>query len=140
MGGAGGACQPEHAQPKNRVVMACVLRAPASAPRYRARPSPARWGMCSRGESDPMGYQPPQPPPQQPYQQQAYQPQPPRLLPTKIEGGQAPGLTYHVQGELVPVLSLFLDGTMPVFFEHHVVLWMSPQLTIGLKTLQGAFR
>lgn len=72
--------------------------------------------------------------------QQPYQPQPPRILPTKVEGGQAPGLTYHVQGELVPVLSMWLDGSMPVFFEHHVVLWKSPQLNIGLKSLRGAFK
>ncbi len=82
-----------------------------------------------------MSYQPPQ---QGPYQQ--YQPQPPRILPTKVEGGQAPGLTYHIQGELVPVLSMWLDGSMPVFFEHHVVLWKSPQLNIGIKSLQGAFK
>ncbi len=66
--------------------------------------------------------------------------QPPALMPTKIEAGQAPGVQYRVQGELVPALSMWLDGTVNVFFEHHVVLWKSPRLTIHLKPLKGAFK
>ena len=42
-----------------------------------------------------------------------YQPQPLQLLPTNIHDGRAPGLVYHIQGELVPVLSLWLDGAVP---------------------------
>jgi uncharacterized protein (AIM24 family) len=35
---------------------------------------------------------------------------------------------------------MWLDGTVNVFFEHHVVLWKSPALTIGLMPLKGAFK
>ena len=69
-----------------------------------------------------------------------YQPQPPQLLPTNIHDGRAPGLVYHIQGELVPVLSLWLDGAVPVFFEHHIVLWKNPTLNIGIHAVRGAFK
>ena len=65
---------------------------------------------------------PPQPP------QMPQGPQPPQLLPTQVAEGQAPGVRYRIQGELVPVLHVWLDGQVPVFFEHHVVLWKNPQL------------
>ncbi|MBV9121598.1 MAG: AIM24 family protein [Chloroflexi bacterium] len=65
---------------------------------------------------------------------------PPSLLPTKIENGVAPGINYRVEGELVPVLHIRLDGSVPVFFEHHVVLWKDPALEIGLRPMKGAFK
>jgi len=71
---------------------------------------------------------------------QPFQTQPLRLLPTNITDGQAPGLRYRIQGELVPVLHVWLDGTVPLFFEHHVVLWKQPQLEIGMHALHGAFK
>ncbi len=64
----------------------------------------------------------------------------PVLLPTRIEEGRGPGLTYRVDGELVPVLHLRLDGGMAVFFEHHVVLWKDPALQIGIHPMRGAFK
>lgn len=64
--------------------------------------------------------------------------QPPQLLPTSLEGGQAPGVRYRIDGELVPGLHTWLDGQVPVFFEHHVVLWKDPQLNIGVKSMKGA--
>lgn len=67
-------------------------------------------------------------------------PQPPQLLPTSITDGRAPGLQYRIQGELVPVLHLWLDGSTPVFFEHHVVLWKSPEMQIGMHAIHGAFK
>jgi len=67
-------------------------------------------------------------------------PQPPRLLPTRVEDGQAPGIGYRIEGEMVPILHVTLGGQVPVFFEHHVVLWKDPQLNIGMKTLKGAFK
>jgi uncharacterized protein (AIM24 family) len=66
--------------------------------------------------------------------------QPPQLLPTTVEAGQAPGVQYRVQGELVPMLHIRLDGSVPVYFEHHVVLWKDPALDIGMKAVKGAFR
>jgi len=35
---------------------------------------------------------------------------PPQLLPTTLEDGQAPGIKYRIDGELVPVLHTWLDG------------------------------
>jgi uncharacterized protein (AIM24 family) len=63
---------------------------------------------------------------------------PPQLLPTNHDGA-APGLRYRIQGELVPVLHVALDGSVPVYFEHHVVLWKDPPLQIGLRG-KGAFK
>jgi uncharacterized protein (AIM24 family) len=49
------------------------------------------------------------------------------------------GVTYHIEGELVPVLQLELGG-VPVYFEHHVLLWKDPQVEIGVKSLRGALK
>ncbi|MCL4545510.1 MAG: AIM24 family protein [Chloroflexi bacterium] len=57
---------------------------------------------------------------------------PPQLLPTEHDGSIG-GLQYRVQGELVPILHLRLDGSINVFFEHHILLWKDPQLQIGLR-------
>ncbi len=66
--------------------------------------------------------------------------QPPVLVPTHVDEGRAPGLVYRIEGELVPVLHLRLDGSRPVFFEHHVVLWKDPALAIGMHPMHGAFK
>jgi uncharacterized protein (AIM24 family) len=66
--------------------------------------------------------------------------QPPILMPTRVDEGQAPGLTYRIEGELVPVLHVRLDGTRSLFFEHHVVLWKDPALVIGMHQMAGAFK
>lgn len=63
----------------------------------------------------------------------SYRPEPPQLLPTTIADGSAPGAYYRIDGELVPALHIWLDGSVPVFFEHHVVLWKEPALAIGIK-------
>ncbi len=65
---------------------------------------------------------------------------PPQILPTRITDGQAPGIAYRIEGELVPSLHITLDGSVSVFFEHHIVLWKDPQLQIGMKTVNGAFK
>lgn len=50
------------------------------------------------------------------------------------------GLTpYRIEGELVPVLNVTLSS-MPIYFEHYVLLWKSPTVNIGLKPLKGAGR
>ena len=36
----------------------------------------------------------------------------------------------------MPVLHMALDGSMPVYFEHHVLLWKYPDLQIGLHPLR----
>ncbi len=48
-------------------------------------------------------------------------------------------VTYHIEGELVPVLQVELTS-VPVYFEHHVLLWKDPNVQVGVKSLQGAFK
>ncbi len=67
-------------------------------------------------------------------------PTPPQLLPTQIPEGSAPGVRYRIEGELVPVLHMALDGNMPVYFEHHCLLWKYPSLQIGLHPLRKGLK
>ena len=46
----------------------------------------------------------------------------PTLMPTKATAESFGGVTYHIDGELVPVLSVDVTN-MPVYFEHHILLW-----------------
>ncbi|WP_305883305.1 AIM24 family protein [Conexibacter sp. DBS9H8] len=63
-------------------------------------------------------------------------PSAPKILPTQIPEGAAPGVRYRLEGELVPVLHMALDGSVPVFFEHHVLLWKYPTMQLGLHPLR----
>ena len=63
-------------------------------------------------------------------------PSAPKLLPTQIQEGTSTGIRYRLEGELVPVLHMALDGSIPVYFEHHVLLWKYPALQIGLHPLR----
>lgn len=63
----------------------------------------------------------------------------PTLLPTAARDETFGGVTYHIQGELVPALIIELSA-MPVYFEHHVLLWKDPQVQIGVKAVKGAFK
>ncbi len=49
------------------------------------------------------------------------------------------GVIYHIEGELVPVLHLELS-TVPVYFEHHTLLWKDPRVEIEVKLLKGAYK
>jgi uncharacterized protein (AIM24 family) len=64
----------------------------------------------------------------------------PQILPTQIPEGSAPGLTYRLEGELVPALHMKLDGDVTVYFEHHVLLWKYPTLQIGLHPLKKGLK
>ena len=63
----------------------------------------------------------------------------PVQLPTAARDVTGAGVTYHIEGELVPVLHLELTHTS-VFFEHHILLWKSPGVEVGIKPLKGAFK
>lgn len=63
----------------------------------------------------------------------------PQLHPTTIRNETFGGVTYHLEGELVPVLHVELASTH-VYFEHHVLLWKHPTVSIGVKSLSGAFK
>jgi uncharacterized protein (AIM24 family) len=63
----------------------------------------------------------------------------PTLHPTSALNETFGGVTYHIDGELVPVLQLQLTAA-PVYFEHHVLLWKDPKVEITLKPLKGAMK
>ena len=64
----------------------------------------------------------------------------PVLLPTSAQNETFAGFTYHLDGELVPALTVDLSGTASVYFEHHILLWKHPALTIGIKAMKGAMK
>jgi uncharacterized protein (AIM24 family) len=63
----------------------------------------------------------------------------PVLLNTNLRDESFGGVRYHIEGELVPVLQIELEQ-MPVYFEHHILLWKDPNVNIGVKSLAGAFK
>lgn len=63
----------------------------------------------------------------------------PRLMPTSAAAETFGGVTYHVDGELVPVLTVDVSRT-PVYFEHHILLWKHPTVAVALKPMAGALR
>ena len=46
-------------------------------------------------------------------------------------------ITITVDGQLVPVADVMLGGQLPVYFEHHILLWKHPGVQIGFKSLRG---
>ena len=44
----------------------------------------------------------------------------PTLMPTSVTAESFGGVVYHIDGELVPVLSVNVSQ-MPVYFEHHIL-------------------
>lgn len=64
----------------------------------------------------------------------------PVLHPTTVHDGPGPGVTFRIEGELVPTLHLALDGTQEVFFEHHVILWKQPQIEVTIRKMKNAFK
>lgn len=63
----------------------------------------------------------------------------PTLMPTTASAESFGGVTYHIDGELVPALSVNVTN-MPVYFEHHILLWKNPTVRVALKPLRGALR
>src|ERR1700722_7102515 len=63
----------------------------------------------------------------------------PVQLPTAARNETFAGLTYHIEGELVPALHIELAED-PVFFEHYILLWKDPLVDIGLMPMKGAFK
>ena len=61
----------------------------------------------------------------------------PQLLATQASAETFGGVTYHLDGELVPVLTVDVSRT-PVYFEHHILLWKHPTVAIRLKPMKGA--
>jgi uncharacterized protein (AIM24 family) len=49
-------------------------------------------------------------------------------------------MTINIDGELVPVVDIMLGNQLPIYFEHHILLWKHPGVQIGFKSLKGAAR
>jgi uncharacterized protein (AIM24 family) len=62
----------------------------------------------------------------------------PTLLSTNAQGESFAGISYHLEGELVPVLTVELLPNMSVYFEHHILLWKHQGITVGIKSMKGA--
>ncbi len=63
----------------------------------------------------------------------------PVMVPTEARDGKVGATAYHIEGELVPVLHLEL-AHVPVYFEHHILLWKDPAVNVAVKPLKGAFK
>lgn len=63
----------------------------------------------------------------------------PILLPTSAQNETFAGITYHLDGELVPALTIELSGHT-IYFEHHILLWKHPDVNIGIKSMKGSLK
>ena len=65
---------------------------------------------------------------------------PPTLLTTAVQAETFVGVTYHIEGELVPALTIDLNGSETVYFEHHILLWKHPAVQINIRPMKGALK
>ena len=61
-------------------------------------------------------------------------------LPTQLADATAAGYTFHLSGELVPVLTVELAPGQSIFFEHHILLWKEPAVQISVRPLAGMLK
>lgn len=47
-------------------------------------------------------------------------------------------MSIKVEGELVPVVDVELGSQQTIYFEHHILLWKQPNVTLGFMGLQNA--
>ena len=64
----------------------------------------------------------------------------PVLLATSAQAESFGGVTYHLDGELVPVLTVELSSPASVYFEHHILLWKHPGIAISVKAMKGMMK
>jgi len=64
----------------------------------------------------------------------------PSLMPTTAQNETFAGVTYHLDGELVPALTVELTPGNAVYFEHHILLWKHTGVTIGVRAVKGALK
>ena len=63
----------------------------------------------------------------------------PVLKPTSATNETYGGVTYHIQGELVPILAVEVSS-VPIYFEHHILLYKDPSVNVAMKPMQGGFK
>ncbi len=47
-------------------------------------------------------------------------------------------MSIKIEGELVPVVDVELGAQQTVYFEHHILLWKQPNVTLGFMNLKNA--
>lgn len=63
----------------------------------------------------------------------------PKQLKTSITDETYGGVTYHLEGELVPVLTIEIEHTS-IYFEHHVLFWKHPTVEINVRPTKGGMK
>ncbi len=63
----------------------------------------------------------------------------PTLLSTSVQNEKFGGVTYHIEGELVPALHVELSN-VGIYFEHHILLWKDPAVQVALHPMKGAIK
>lgn len=51
---------------------------------------------------------------------------------------QVGDMTLKVEGELVPVVDVELGRQQTIYFEHHILLWKQPNVTLGFMSVKNA--
>ncbi len=51
---------------------------------------------------------------------------------------QLDDLTIKIEGELVPAVDVELGVRQSIYFEHHILLWKAPNVTLGFMGIQNA--
>jgi uncharacterized protein (AIM24 family) len=46
-------------------------------------------------------------------------------------------MTVKIEGELVPVVDIELGSRQTIYFEHHILLWKQPNVTLGFMGIQN---
>jgi uncharacterized protein (AIM24 family) len=64
----------------------------------------------------------------------------PVLLSTNAPDETFAGVTYHLEGELVPSLTVELTSSQSIYFEHHILLWKHPSVNISIRPMKGALK
>ncbi|HEX3928143.1 MAG TPA: AIM24 family protein [Gemmatimonadales bacterium] len=64
----------------------------------------------------------------------------PVLLATAATDNSYAGVGYHLDGELVPALTVDIPAGNSIFFEHHILLWKHPSLNIEVRPMKGALK
>ncbi|MBV8600567.1 MAG: AIM24 family protein, partial [Candidatus Eremiobacteraeota bacterium] len=47
-------------------------------------------------------------------------------------------MTIRIEGELVPAVDIELGRQQSIYFEHHILLWKQPNVTLGFMGIQNA--
>ena len=63
----------------------------------------------------------------------------PVLVTTKGGADSAAGVSYHLDGDLAPVLTVDVSQRA-VFFEQHILFWKHPDIHISLKPIPGVLK